>query len=111
VGGVFADITSLEAAPLGGDSDGDGVPDAEDQCPASELSPTVVIAGCDSGVENSLEDTGCTPADLIAEVAAQSQNHGEFVSGVSLLAADIVQTGMIGNSDAGQLIQCAGQAP
>jgi len=37
-----------------GDRDGDGVPDDEDECPDSDLSETVVIDGCDSGVEKSL---------------------------------------------------------
>lgn len=34
------------------DSDDDGFPDIEDACPLSDLSESVVIDGCDSGVEN-----------------------------------------------------------
>ena len=49
------------------DSDGDGIPDDEDNCPNSDLSDTVVIDGCDSGVANTLLSDGCTIADLIAD--------------------------------------------
>ena len=49
------------------DSDGDGIPDDEDACFDSDLSETVVIGGCDSGVFNTLLPTGCTISDLVTE--------------------------------------------
>ena len=51
------------------DTDGDGIPDDEDDCPFSDLSETVVIDGCDSGVQNVLFDDGCTISDLISQCA------------------------------------------
>ena len=65
------------------DSDGDGIPDDEDACPNSDLSPTIVIDGCDSGVGNLLFQDGCTMADMIAECADGAVNHGQFVSCVA----------------------------
>lgn len=47
----------------GGDFDGDGIPDAKDRCPASDLRPDVTIDGCDTGVENGLR-RGCSAEDV-----------------------------------------------
>jgi hypothetical protein len=38
---------------------------ADDACPNSDLSPTVVINGCDSGVPNTLLSNGCSISDLV----------------------------------------------
>lgn len=96
------------------DEDGDGYPDEEDACPTSDLSSTVVIGGCDSGVENVLLATeptvGCTFSDLIAEVAVGATNHGEFVSGVAHLTNQWKADGLLGGSDKGAVQSCAAQA-
>ena len=92
------------------DTDDDGVPDDEDACPDSDLSPTVVIDGCDSGVANHLFDDGCTISDLIAIYAAEANNHGQFASSVSQFANDLVQAGLISGADKGQIQNCAAQA-
>ena len=69
------------------DGDDDGIPDNDDACPTSDLSDTVVIEGCDSGVENTLLvegaafGNGCTITDLILDIAADAPNHGQFVRG------------------------------
>jgi len=48
------------------DSDGDGIPDANDLCTQSNLA--VAITGtCDSGVANPLQPSGCTLADLFSD--------------------------------------------
>lgn len=70
------------------DADGDGVPDAEDHCPSSIATPTVIIDGCDSGSANVLVGDGCTLADRVDECAAAARNHGQFVSCVAHLTAD-----------------------
>ena len=59
------------------DSDGDGVPDDEDDCPDSDLGTTIVIDGCDTGVENQLLEDGCTMADLIAQCADDDEDGDE----------------------------------
>lgn len=60
----FADsvvsVEALNSAPAVLDSDGDGIPDDEEACSDSDLSATVVIDSCDSGVENQLFDDGYT---------------------------------------------------
>jgi len=70
------------------DSDADGVPDTDDQCPTSDLSATVVINGVDTGIANTgANPAGCTFADLMQEMIDEcldgAKNHGKFVSCVS----------------------------
>jgi len=51
------------------DRDGDGIPDDEDANPDSILTPTVLIAGIDSRVENRVDENGVSLADRFAELA------------------------------------------
>ena len=92
------------------DSDGDGIPDADDTCPSSDLTETVVIDGCDSSVPNLLLPGGCTISDLIAECAEGASNHGKFVSCVSQMANDLKKDGLISGSEKGAITSCAAQA-
>lgn len=92
------------------DTDGDGLPDDEDQCPTSDLSATVIIDGCDSGAPNVWFPSGCTISDLIAACAANASNHGDFVSCVSHLANDLKKDGHITGKDKGKITSCAAQA-
>ncbi len=89
------------------DSDGDGIPDDEDACPNSDLSPTIVIGGCDSGVGNLLFEDGCTMADMVAECADGAVFHGQFVSCVALLAVQWRNAGLINDSEIGAIDRCA----
>jgi len=93
-----------------GDSDGDGLPDSRDQCPASDRRPTVVIDGCDSGVENRLLETGCTLADLFAARALDAKNHGQFASRVSDLTNDLKNAEVITGKEKGGIQSCAARA-
>jgi hypothetical protein len=92
------------------DSDGDGVPDEEDCQPASDLSATVVIGGCDSGVANVLFENGCTISDRIAECVAGAKNHGQFVRCVAQLTNGLEQEGIISGQGKGAIQSCAAQA-
>jgi len=70
------------------DTDGDSVPDTEDQCATSDLSATVLINGVDTGIANTgANPAGCTFADLMQEMIDEcldgAKNHGKFVSCVS----------------------------
>jgi hypothetical protein len=56
------------------DADLDGLADNFDCEPNSNLAPTVVVGGCNSGVPNTLFTSGCTISDLIAHIAATSKN-------------------------------------
>ena len=92
------------------DTDGDGIPDDEDACPTSDLSATVVIDGCDSGVDNSLGADGCTVSDLIGECAQGVRNHGQFVRCVSHLTNDLKKAGVLSGAEKGAITSCAGQS-
>ena len=89
------------------DSDGDGVPDATDECPNSIVNPTVVIQGCDSAVPNPLFDTGCTLSDLIAQTASTATSHDEFVSEVSSITNELKRSRAISGSQKGSIQKCA----
>lgn len=89
------------------DADGDGVADDEDCNPNSDLSPTIVIGGIDTGVPNTLFPGGCTSSDLIALEKAGALNHGGFVSGVALLTNDWVATGLISGAQKGAIQSAA----
>jgi hypothetical protein len=92
------------------DSDGDGIPDNEDECPNSDLSTTVIIDGCNTGVPNTLLPSGCTISDLIAACAEGASNHGQFVSCVSHLTNDLKKAGTLTGQQKGAIQSCAAQA-
>ncbi len=92
------------------DSDEDGVPDNEDQCPNSDSSATVVIDGCNSGVPNIVSPGGCKISDLIAACAERARNHGQFVSCVSHLTNDLKRAGIITGQQKGAIQSCAARA-
>ena len=92
------------------DADLDGVADGNDCEPNSDLAATVVIDGCNSGVTNSLFPTGCSINDLIAHIAANSRNHGKFVSGVAHLTEALVNQGLITEAQKDAIMSCAGSS-
>jgi hypothetical protein len=108
-----SEILAIVAAGSAGkckDADGDGVPDAQDDCPQSILTPTVVIDGCDSGVANTTFPTGCTISDRVQECADGAQNHGSFVSCVADLTNELKTAGVITGQQKGAIQSCAAQA-
>lgn len=92
------------------DSDGDGVPDGADACSNSDLSSTVVIDGCESGVANALDADGCTISDLVAECADGARNHGAFVSCVAHLTNDLQTDRVISGREKGAIQRCAARS-
>lgn len=93
-----------------GDADGDGVLDDEDGCPDSNLSVTVIIDGCNSGVSNTLFPSGCTISDGISGCAEGARNHGQFVSCVPHLTKGLKRAGAISGRQKGAIQRCATQA-
>lgn len=89
------------------DADLDGLADGFDCEPNSNLSATVVIFDCDSGVPNTLFASGCTISDLIAHIAASSRNHGKFVSSVAKLGDALVANGTITQAQKDAMQSCA----
>jgi hypothetical protein len=45
------------------DTDDDGLPADQDACPTSDVRATMVLDGCHTGVDNVLDDEGCTLVD------------------------------------------------
>jgi hypothetical protein len=103
-------ITPQPPGPVLVDSDGDGIPDDEDACVNSDLSSTVVVQDCDSGVDNTLFDDGCTIADLVMPCAEDPTNHGAFGSCVGDVINDLKKAGAIAGSEKGQIQRCAAQS-
>ncbi len=84
------------------DTDGDGIPDIDDHCPNSILTPTVVFGDTDTGVENRVDEEGCSIADLFAALEPESgwKNHGQFVSSSVKLVKRLQRDGTIDKSEA-----------
>jgi hypothetical protein len=104
------DLTRQEMIDIGWFSDNDGVPDGVDQCIGSSQSPTVVIDGCNSGVQNTVFSTGCRISDQINDCAVGAANHGAFVSCVANLTNTLKANGVISGSQKGAIQSCAARA-
>ncbi len=83
------------------DSDGDGVNDADDACPDSDLSATIVINGNDTGVENELAGDGCSLSDLIAELLANDASTADIVQ----FLVDLKGDGIISGQEMGAILR------
>lgn len=92
------------------DLDGDGLCGDVDCQPDSDYTPTVVIDGCDSGVENVLLANGCTLLDLIWLCADDANNHGQFLRCARRLTSEWAQTGLISEQDKRQIQRCLARA-
>ena len=82
-----------------------------DQCPDSDLSPTVVIDGYDTGVENALTNTdGCTIMDLIQQASDEAADRTDFIREVALLTRTLLRDGLITAEEVGILRTATAQA-
>lgn len=89
------------------DLDGDGFLDDCDACLDSDLSESVVINECPTGVHNGLLDDGCTMNDLLADCSLNAHNHGQFTSCVARLANEWRRNGLLSGKAVGGLSRCA----
>ena len=89
------------------DADGDTFPDDEDCNPNSDVRPTIIIDGIDTGVPNRGLGAGCTMADMIVSTKAASGNHGSFVSAIAHLTNEWMNAGLIGGSQKGAIQSAA----
>ena len=105
----YDDVSRSAVVPTD-DFDGDGVPDDEDLCRASDLSATVVIDGCATDVPNTLFRGGCTISDAIGGCAADAKSHSQFVGCVSSLAETLQDAGVLTGQQHGAIQRCAAQA-
>jgi hypothetical protein len=74
-GGIYRGDGSV----CGSDLDADGLPDACDACPASNMDGSLVIEDCDSGVENQLFPDGCTMLDALVQCTEPPPRHWRSV--------------------------------
>ncbi len=91
------------------DADLDGVATDDDCDDTSNLGPTVVINGCNSGAPNFIFTNGCTLTDLIEQLHNTSSNHGQYVSAVAQLLNDLKKAGFITGAQKGAIQSCAAQ--
>jgi hypothetical protein len=89
------------------DADADGVVDDEDCNATSDRRPTIVIGDVNTGVPNILFAGGCTSSDLIAQLAASSTNHGDFVSAVAHLTNEWKKNGIVSGNQKGAIQSAA----
>ena len=87
------------------DDDNDGVPDASDANPFSDMRLTVFVGTCSSGVTNGVFPNGLTLNDRIAAISAK--NHGDYVSQVSAITNEAKALGMISGSEKAAIETCA----
>lgn len=88
------------------DDDNDGWLDAVDPFPRSDIGPTVVINGCDSGVNNQIV-AGASFNDQIGQCPAATGNPGRLMKCVTGLATSWLQAGLITGDDLSQLVNAA----
>ena len=96
------------------DADVDGEADSTDCEQHSDLKPTVVVDGCDSGVPNTMftaaPNRGCTLADRIAHIGATSKKHIDFVKGVDALLSQLKKSGVITGPQKDAISNCVKSA-
>jgi hypothetical protein len=90
------------------DADGDGVGDDKDLCRDSDLSATVVVGDCDSGVANPTFPSGCTNADFTAACAEGVKTRSRFLNCVATLTSDLKRSRIITGPQKGAIQFCAG---
>ena len=91
------------------DDDNDGCLDDVDPVVNSNLSETVILADCDTGITNILtDDCGIYLADIVDALEVQElKNHGQFVSAVAHMAQDWVDAGYITETEKSNMVTCA----
>ena len=103
-------IFKVTVSKMPEDLDGDGVTDDLDACSYSNLSATVVLGSCDTGIRNQLDTTGCTIFDRIAKCGVGVNRSSQFVSCVTQLTNDLKQAGIINDNEEGAIQRCTAQA-
>jgi len=93
------------------DADLDVVADDNgDACLGSDLQPSVIIGGNNSGVPNTLFTNGCTIKDLVNNCSVSAKSHGAFSSCVAGLGNALLSNGIITQAQKDALQSAAGRA-
>jgi PA domain/Thrombospondin type 3 repeat len=90
------------------DDDNDGVADADDVKPFSDIRPTAMIGSCNSGAPNGTAfSNGETIQDRINALLATNPNHGQLVSAMNVIVKAAEDAGLITKDQRKALHQCA----
>ncbi|MCX5886120.1 MAG: hypothetical protein NT096_09465 [Proteobacteria bacterium] len=92
------------------DTDGDWVTDNDDQCPQSNLAPTITIGECDTGVKNQVSSDGCSMNDQIDQCGGNAKNRRQFLKCVTRLTKDWQGSGLITGKERKAILKCAAKA-
>jgi len=105
----LAHFWQVETADEVVDTDGDGVPDDEDAVPDSIMTPTVVVLGVNSRVENRVDDSGTTLADRYAAlgVPADYARSAFYLLSSTLLTLELWSDGLVSRSEARRLMKAS----
>jgi len=71
---------------------------------------TIIIDGCDTGVDDHLLTDGSTISGKIANFATDAKNHGDFVSRVARFTNKLKKAGIITGKEKGAIQRCAAKA-
>jgi hypothetical protein len=105
---------SVAVPPAVQDADGDGLADDLDPFPNSDLGPTVVLLGVDTGVPNVIpglpvSETGTSLADVVQALheaaAAEARNHGGHVSQLGKGLKTLVRDGWISERQRAEILR------
>jgi hypothetical protein len=91
------------------DADADGLTDPRDQCPSSVLSATIVWEGCDSGVPDRLDESGCTLTDDLLGLLDFRTQRGEWARELNDWLSLHVEEGTIERRHRGAILACVAQ--
>ena len=94
------DTTTYNFEP---DSDGDGVPDAEDHCEDSDVRPKVDVGLGATTIDNTVDEDGCTIQDLVNKAQLAATNHGKYVSAIAKLANSLKKATTITNAQSKEM--------
>lgn len=91
------------------DADGDGIADADDACPASIMTATVIVDACNTAVANSIAD-GCTVADDLAALNQMVHNPSERANRAAAVLANLARDGGLDATAGAAIKACFPQA-
>jgi PA domain/Thrombospondin type 3 repeat len=87
------------------DDDNDGVADASDANPFSNMQPTVTIGACDSGSPNVIFPNGLTIMDRLAGLTAKK--HGDYMSQLNDILNEAKALGLLTGNEKAAVDVCA----
>ena len=90
------------------DDDNDGIADADDLNPHSNMEASITIGNCDTGVSSSMLENGVTMADLIDELeSGDYKNLGQEIKSYTQLTNSWIKMGFLTADQKNALLGCA----